>query len=73
MNSWHAVGKCSVKMIKLTDAFSCCKVVKLLPSMLTFLIVLSENLNCVSVFFLFSSAVDFAQSDLRFLRRLQGT
>ena len=22
MNSWHAVGKCSVKMIKLTDAFS---------------------------------------------------
>ena len=44
-------GKCRVKMIKVTDAFSCCKVVELLPSMLTFLIVLSENLNYVSFFF----------------------
>ena len=41
------------------------------PSMLTFLIVLSENLNCGSVFF-FSSLAHFDKSDYKFLRRLQG-
>ena len=41
------------------------------PSMLTFSTVLSENLNCGSVFF-FSSQAHFDKSDYKFLRRLQG-
>ena len=51
MSSLHSVGEYSVNMIKLTDAFSCCKEDKLLLLKLTLLIVLSENLNCGSVFF----------------------
>ena len=73
MNPLQTVGNCSVKMIKLTDA---CRVAKL-----TFLIVLSENLNCHSVcFFQFtggfrpvglqipaSCARDAKQTEVRYL------
>ena len=73
MSSLQSVGEYAVNMIKLTYASSCCKVLTPLLSMLTSLIVLSENLNCGSLFFFFSLRAHFAKLDYKFLRRRQGT